>query len=139
MDMFPKIEGSYSDGYPHDLSFYYPEREAMLSAEDKELFAAYGVTSYNELMDKDPPPNSPWFPTWNMPNPPDGSPAQIALNRQEQLRKQRLPQMILAPAAQFEGLWSDYVKASNDAGIATYEAYMQDQLNQRLKSWGIRK
>jgi putative aldouronate transport system substrate-binding protein len=139
MDMFPKIEGSFSDGYPNDLSFYFPEREAMLDPTDRELLAAYGVTSYGELMDKDPRPNNPWFPTWNMPNPPDGSPAQIALQRQENLRKQRLPQMILAPAAQFETLWADYVKASNDAGLPTYEAYMQDQLNQRLKAWGIRK
>jgi len=139
MEMFPKIEGSFSDGYPSDLSFLPSEREGMLDPTDKELFAAYGVTSYNELMDMDPPPNSPWFPTWNMPNPPDGSPAQVALTRQEQLRKQRLPQMIQAPAAQFDALWDAYVKDSNDAGIATYEAFMQDQLNQRLKNWGIRK
>jgi putative aldouronate transport system substrate-binding protein len=140
MDMFPKIEGSFTDGYPTDLSNYYPEREAMLTPEDKELLAAYGVTSYNELMDKDPPQNAPWFPTWNMPNPPDGSPAQIALQRQEQLRKQRLPQMILAPTANFDNLWATYVKDSNDAGLVTaYEKYMQDSLNQRLKDWGITK
>jgi len=139
MDMFPKIEGSFSDGYPTDLSNYFPEREAMLDPSDKELLAAYGVTSYNELMDPNPPPNNPWFPTWNMPNPPDGSPAQIALTRQEQLRKQLLPGMILAPAANFTNLWNDYVRQSNDAGIATYEAYMQDQLNQRLRAWGIRR
>jgi len=139
MDMFPKIEGSFSDGYPVDLSFLPSEREAMLDPIDKELFAAYGVTSYNELMDKNPPANSPWFPTWNMPNPPDGSPAQIGLTRQEQLRKQRLPQMILAAPGDFEGLWADYVKASNDAGLPAYEKYMQDTLNERLKLWGIKK
>ncbi|MDR2924171.1 MAG: hypothetical protein LBU85_12635, partial [Treponema sp.] len=138
--MFPKIEGSFSDGYPHDLNFFYPEREATLYPEDKELFKAYGVNSYAELMDKNPPPNSLWFPTWSLPNPPDGSPAQIALQRQEQLRKQRLPQMILAPAADFDRLWDDYVKASNDAGIVTaYEKYMQEQLDRRIKEWGGKK
>jgi len=139
MEMFPKLEGSFSDGYPTDLSNLPSEREAMLDPTDRELFAAYGVTSYNELMDKNPPPNSPWFPTWSMPNPPDGTPAQIALSRQEQLRKQRLPQMILAAPADFDKLWDAYVKDSKDAGIATYEKYMQDQLNQRIKSWGIKK
>jgi len=138
-DIFPKIEGSFSDGYPSDLSDYYPEREAMLLPEDIELFKAYGVNSYNELMDKAPAPNDPWFPTWNMPNPPDGSPAQIALQRCEQTMKQRLPQMILAPAAQFENLWTAYVAEMNANGLAAYEAYMQTQLNQRLKDWGIRK
>jgi putative aldouronate transport system substrate-binding protein len=138
-DIFPKIQGSFSDGYPSDLSQYYPEREAMLLPEDVELFKAYGVTSTNELMDKNPPPNSPWFPTWNMGDPPDGSPSQIALTRMQQIMKQRLPQMILAPANQFETLWTAYVAEMNAAGVATYEAFMQGLLNQRLKDWGIRK
>jgi putative aldouronate transport system substrate-binding protein len=135
MDMFPKLEGSFSDGYPTDLSNYAPERQEMLDASDKELLAAYNVTSYAELMDPNPPPNSLWFPTWNMPNPPDGSPAQIALSRQEDLRKSRLPQMILAPTAQFDALWTSYVNDSNAAGIAQYEAYMQQQLDARIKAW----
>jgi len=138
-DIFPKIEGSFSDGFPSDLGNYYPEREAGLLPEDIELFKAYGVTSYNELMDKNPPPNSPWFPTWSMVPPPDGSEAQIALQRCEQTMKQRLPQIILAQPAQFETLWAAYVKEMNDNGLAKYEAYMQQELNKRLKDWGIKK
>jgi putative aldouronate transport system substrate-binding protein len=138
-DIFPKIQGSFSDGYPSDLGQFFPEREASLLPEDIELFKAYGVTSTNELMDKNPPPNTPWFPTWSMPPPPDGSPEQIALQRCEQTMKQRLPQIILAPPAQFETLWAAYVKEMNDNGLARYEAYMQSQLNQRLKQWGVVK
>jgi putative aldouronate transport system substrate-binding protein len=138
-DIFPKIQGSFSDGYPNDLSFYFPEREATLLPEDIELFKAYNVTSSNELMDKNPPPNSPWFPTWSMPPPPDGSPAQIAIQRCEQTMKQRLPQMILAPVGDFERLWTAYVAEMNGNGLATYEAYMQEQLNLRLCQWGIRR
>jgi putative aldouronate transport system substrate-binding protein len=138
-DIFPKRQGSFSDGYPYDLSFFFPEREATLLPEDIELFKAYGVTSTNELMDKNPPPNAPWFPTWSMPPPPDGSPAQIALQRCEQTMRQRLPQIILAAPAQFETMWAAYVKEMNDNGIATYEKYMQDQLNIRLKEWNIKK
>jgi putative aldouronate transport system substrate-binding protein len=138
-NMFPKIQGSFSDGYPDDLSNLFSEREAMMRDADKEVLAAYGVDSWNDFIDPNPPANNPWFPTWNMPNPPDGSPAQIALDRQEQLRRQRLPQMVLASPSQFEALWNQYVQESNAAGIATYEAYMQDQLNQRLKAWGITK
>jgi len=138
-DVFPKIQGSFKDGYPSDLSQFFPEREATLLPEDKELFKAYNVTSSNELMDKNPPPNSPWFPTWSMPPPPDGSPAQIALQRCEQTMRQRLPQIILAPPANFENLWTAYINEMNSNGLATYEAYMQEALNQRLKAWGIRK
>jgi len=138
-DIFPKIQGSFSDDFPSDLSFYFPEREAMILPEDLELYKAYGVNSTNELMDKAPAPNAPWFPTWSMPTPPDGSAAQIALQRCEQTMKQRLPQMILAPTAQFETLWTAYVTEMNANGLARYEAYMQDQLNQRIKAWNIKK
>ncbi|GHT97244.1 ABC transporter substrate-binding protein [Spirochaetia bacterium] len=134
-DTFPSWEGSFSDGYPSVLEDYYPEREALLRQEDKELWAAYGVTSFAELMDKDPPPNSLWFPTWNMANPPDGSDAQIAFQRAEQTMRKYLPQIILARPADFERLWTEYVAQMNSDGIAKYEAYMQDQLNQRIKEW----
>jgi putative aldouronate transport system substrate-binding protein len=134
---FPKIQGSFSDGSPVDLSNLYSEREAMIDDWDKEIFAAYGVTSWREFVDSNPPPNpGPWYPTWNKPNPPDGSDAQIALQRQEQLRKQRLPAMILAAPGQFEGLWNQYVRDSNDAGIATYEAYMQGLVDDAVRAAG---
>jgi putative aldouronate transport system substrate-binding protein len=138
-DIFPKIQGSFSDGFPSDLGYYISEREATIPPEDLELFKAYGVNSTNELMDKNPPPNNPWFPTWSMAPPPDGSPAQIALSRCEQTMKQRLSRIILSPPERFEELWANYVKEMRDNGLFIYEKYMQDELNKRLKVWGIRK
>ncbi|MCL2808463.1 MAG: extracellular solute-binding protein [Treponema sp.] len=137
-DVSPKLQGSFSDGYPSDLSDFFPEREATLLPEDIELLQAYRVTNYNELMDPNPPANNPWFPTWSMPTPPDGSDAQMALTRMEEIMKQRLPQIILAPPADFERRWNDYVAEMNAAGLAAYERYMQEQLNLRLREWGIR-
>jgi putative aldouronate transport system substrate-binding protein len=136
-NLFPKRQGSFSDGYPADLQNLYSEREAMLRPEDKELFAAYGVTSFREFVDPNPRPNpGPWYPTWNKPNPQGDSPAGIALSRQEQLRRQRLPAMTLAAPAQFEGLWNQYVTDSNNAGIATYEAYMQGLVDAAVRAAG---
>ena len=139
-DIFPKIQGSFSDGYPSDLSYYFPERQASLLPEDIELFRAYGVNSTNELMDKNPPPNNPWFPTWSMPPPPPGSPAEMALKRCERTMRQRLPEIITTSPDNFEKLWTSYLREMRDNGIALiYEKYMQDQLNQRLRAWGIVK
>jgi putative aldouronate transport system substrate-binding protein len=138
-DFMPKIQGSFSDGFPTRLEQYLPERQASILPEDLELYQAYGVAGTNELMDKDPRPNNPWFPTWNMVNPPDGSPAQIALQRCEQTMKRALPQMILAPTAQFDQLWDAYVRemeVTNNIGV--YEQYMQQMLDQRFRDWGIR-
>jgi putative aldouronate transport system substrate-binding protein len=137
-DMMPKIQGTFSDGYPTDLTQLLSEREAMIRPEDMELFNAYGVASSNELMDKNPRPNNPWFPTWNMPDPPDGSPAQIAFQRCQQTMKRLLPAMILAPTAQFDTLWAAYVREMEVTNnLAAYEQYMQTALNQRLRDWGV--
>jgi len=137
-DIFPKIQGTFSDGYPSELSDYFPEREATVLPEDKELWAAYGVTNYNELMDKNPPPNAPWFPAWSANTAAGDSPAQLSKTRAEQIMKQRLPQIILAPTADFERLWADYVKEMT-AAQGPYEQYMQQAVNQRIKDWGIKK
>jgi putative aldouronate transport system substrate-binding protein len=134
-NVFPTWEGSFSDGFPNTLQDYFPEREAGLRAEDKELWAAYGVTSDNELVDKAPPHNSVWFPTWSMPNPPDGSDAQLGLTRCDSVMRKYLPQAILARPADFEGVWAEYVREMNNAGIQKYEQYMQEQLNIRIKNW----
>ncbi|MDR1443660.1 MAG: extracellular solute-binding protein [Treponema sp.] len=134
-DVFPKLEGSFSDGIPTDLTWYPPEREALLRPEDKELFAAYGVNSSNEIMDKNPAPNTLWFPTWSMPNPPDGSAAQMAYAKAELTMKKYLPTVITCPPAQFESLWTEYVNQMRADGIGQYEAYMQEQLDQRIKDW----
>ncbi|MDR0908180.1 MAG: hypothetical protein LBM77_00285 [Spirochaetaceae bacterium] len=134
-DNFPSWEGTFSGGFPSVLEDYYPEREALAYQEDKELWAAYGVTSYAELMDKDPRPNNIWFPTWSMPNPPDGSEAQIALVRQENTRRKYLPQLILAAPADFDKIWDEYVAQSEKDGIATYEQYMQTEMDKRIKAW----
>jgi len=132
----PKIQGTFSNGYPSDLNNYFPMREATMLPEDREIYQAYGVAGTNELMDKNPRPNNIWYPTWNMDNPPDGSPAQIALQRCEETMKRLLPQMILAPTAQFDSLWDAYVREMEVTNnIAVYEQYMQTMLNQRVRDW----
>jgi len=137
-DIFPKVQGSFSDGYPNDLTFLMSEREAILLPEDIELFRAYGVSGTNQLMDPNPPPNKPWFPAWSVPTPPDGSPAQIALTRAEETMKRSLPALILATPANFERLWTAYVQEMTATNrIADYDAYMQQQVDLRLNSMGI--
>jgi putative aldouronate transport system substrate-binding protein len=138
-DIFPKIQGSFSDSYPSDLNHMLSERQATMLPEDIALLNAYGVGSTNALMDVSPRPNTPWFPTWNMEyaTPPAGSAAALALSSCEQIMRQRLPQIILAPAADFERLWTSYVAELNAAGLPTYEAHMQGELDKRLNGLGI--
>jgi putative aldouronate transport system substrate-binding protein len=62
----PKIEGSFSDGFPSNIDDLFSERERLMRPEDRELWQAYGVTNNNELMDPDPPENSVWFPAFQL-------------------------------------------------------------------------
>jgi putative aldouronate transport system substrate-binding protein len=134
-DAFPNWEGSFTDGYPTDLGNFPPEFEAGLRPEDRELFKAYSVNGMAELMDPNPGPNALWFPTWSMPNPPDGSDALLALRKIEETMKRMLPQIITCAPAQFEATWTQYVNQMRTDGVATYEAYYQQQLNERIKAW----
>jgi putative aldouronate transport system substrate-binding protein len=130
----PKMRGSFSDGYSCELAELPGEMLATQRPADVELWKAYGVASYAELMDKDPPENSVWFPMWQI-TPDDGSDAQIAWKRCEELYRKYLPRIILGKPDQFEDLWTEYVSALKDAGVAKYEAYMQSKLDERIKKW----
>jgi len=130
----PKIQGSYADGWPSNIADVFGEREATIRKEDRELWDAYGVTSNPELMDMNPPPNPVWFPAWQI-EPPDGSDAQIAWKRAEEVYKKQLPRIIMARPDQFEAFWNEYIDELKKTGLDKYEAYMQQGINKRIAKW----
>jgi putative aldouronate transport system substrate-binding protein len=130
----PKYEGSFNDGYPTNMSDIYSEKVAVLRPQDKELWEAYGVTSNAELMDPDPPENPVWFPTWQI-NTPDGSDAQLAWQKAEEIYRKYLPRIIMGRANQFERLWEEYVAELGKVGLEKYEAFMQEKIDERIRNW----
>jgi putative aldouronate transport system substrate-binding protein len=131
----PKKDGSYEDGWPTNIADFYHEREATIKPEDRELWEAYGVTSNPEMMDIDPPPNPVWFPTYQV-DPPDGSEAQLAWKRAEDVYRKYLPRIILGRPAQFEELWQEYIDELRKTGLEKYEAFMQEEVvNKRIRNW----
>ena len=131
----PKTEGSYSNGWPTNINDFFHEREATMKKEDRELWVAYGVGTNAELMDPDPPPNPIWFPTWQV-DPPDGSEAQIAWKRAEEVYMKYLPRIILGRPEQFERLWNEYVDELGKTGLNKYEAFMQKEVvDKRIAKW----
>lgn len=131
----PSWEGSFTDGFPTDLGQYPAEFWAGVRQEDRDLWEAYGVTSYSDLMDSDPRQVPLGHPAWSVPNPPDGSDAQLGLQRSEQTMRKYLPQIIMANPADFEKIWAEYAGQLEANGIDKYEAYMQGQLNRRIETW----
>ena len=130
----PKIEGSFSNGWPTNIADLYSERQAFMKPEDRELWAAYGVVNHPEMMDTDPPPNAIWFPSWQI-NTPDSSEAQIAWKRAEEVYRKYLPRIILGRPAQFERLWQEYIAELGRIGLDKYESFMQQEVNKRIEKW----
>jgi putative aldouronate transport system substrate-binding protein len=130
----PKVEGSYQNGWPTNIVEIFGEREATMKPEDRELWLAYGVENNAEIMDIDPPPNPVWFPAWQI-NTPDGSDAQIAWKRAEEVYRKYLPRIILGRQELFEELWNEYVDELGKTGMEKYEAFMQQEVNKRIKKW----
>lgn len=130
----PKLTGAFSDGWPTSIGEVPSEALAAQRPEDREVLEAYGVSSYAELMDPNPPDNPVWFPAWQI-TPPDGSPAQIAWKKAEDLYRKYLPRIILARPNQFERLWNEYVTELSKVGLKEYEAYVQEHIDERIRKW----
>ena len=130
----PKVEGSFTNGWPTNIADFFHEREEAMRAEDRELWLAYGVANNPQMLDKDPPTNSVWFPAYNI-EIPDGSEVQMIWRRAEDTYRKNLPKIILAQRGQFERFWADYLDELSKIGLEKYEAHMQKNINERIKKW----
>ncbi|MEW6565284.1 MAG: extracellular solute-binding protein [Spirochaetota bacterium] len=134
----PKMEGTFSDGNPTSIGEIPAEALAAQRPEDAELLQAYGVSSFAELMDPNPPENPVYFPAWQL-VPPDGSAAQIAWKKAEDLYRKYLPRIILSRPNQFDKLWDEYVSELNKIGLEEYEKFMNQEIKKRVDRWSPKK
>jgi len=134
----PKREGSFSDNQPCQIGDVPAEYQAALKPEDKEILAAYKVGSYAEMVSANHPPNPVYYPSWQI-DPPDGHPAKMAWKKAEDAFVKDLPKVILAKPADFEKTWANYLTDLNKAGLATYEKFMQDGVQDRVARWTPKK
>ena len=64
MEEAPKLEGTLPSGYTRTMDELPWEYALSQKAVDIELWNAYGVGSYAELMDANAPKNAGWYPMW---------------------------------------------------------------------------
>jgi len=53
----------------------------------------------------------------------------------EETMKRMLPLIVTCAPARFESMWTQYVNKLKSDGVEVYEAYMQQQLDARIKAW----
>jgi putative aldouronate transport system substrate-binding protein len=129
----PKLEGRFTKGgLACVLRDNSKEYLASQYPEDVEIFKAYGVSSWAEMMDKNPPANPIWYPAWQI-SPSDGTPAQLAFKKAQDTYAKDLPKVILAKPADFEKEWKAYLKDLDKCNLGLFESFMQAGIDERVK------
>ena len=144
----PRLEGMLPSGYTRnmdDLPWEYEGRFEYVTGQnetDLALWAAYGVSSYAELMDRNPPENPGWYPMWQCsPSAYRGgfeAEAAAAAAGFEHIQRAYLPRLITGEAAAFEKTWAEYC-AQMKPLTDVYNAFMQQQLDQRVEKFGAER
>ncbi|MCQ2576062.1 MAG: hypothetical protein MJ162_04890 [Treponema sp.] len=135
----PKWEGSYPDGYSTALANLPWEFALEMEDIDKELFAAYDIGSYAQLVDKNPPQNAGWYPMWQCNPSPENDglehEAAVAMTGFETLQRKYLPMMIMGKAEDFDKTWAEYTSQMKPL-TEVYNKFMQLQLDHRVEVFG---
>jgi len=135
----PKLEGTLKSGYSRSMDDLPWEYQLSQKQVDIELWKAYGVGSYAEFVDANPPKNAGWYPMWQE-NPSaenDGleHDAAVAMTGFETIQKKYLPMMIMGKPEDFEKTWAEYEKLLKPL-TDTYNKFMQQRLDARVKNFG---
>lgn len=143
----PKLEGRMSSGYTRNMDELPWEYALEQKQVDLDLWKAYGVNSYAELMDPDPPQNPVWYPMWQC-NPSSGWYSDEVVSEEElkaaeammgfeDIQRTYLPRLIMCAPKDFESIWNEYCRKMKP-GTRIYNEYMQGQLDERIKKFGSR-
>ena len=135
----PKLEGTMPSGYTRSMDDLAWEYALSQKAVDLELWEAYGVGSYAELIDANAPANAGWYPMWQCnPSAENGGfeeEAAVAMSGFETIQRKYLPQMIMGKPADFDKTWDEYCKLLKPL-TETYNKFMQQQLDHRVEAFG---
>jgi putative aldouronate transport system substrate-binding protein len=127
----PKIEGTYSDGNASSPGLQPEEYLASLRPDHKALLDAYGYKTDGEFFSP-PPENPPYYPAWSIPIE-DGSAAQVANTKMDELAMKYLPKAILADPADFEAIWDEYMAELQKVDIKAYEDVVNAGIQSRIE------
>jgi len=135
----PKLEGTMPSGYSRSMDDLPWEYALSQKQVDLDLWEAYGVGSYAEFVDSNPPQNAGWYPMWQCnPSAENGGfeeEAAIAMTGFETVQRKYLPQMIMGKPADFDKTWDEYCALLKPL-TEVYDKFMQQQLDHRVEVFG---
>ena len=135
----PKLEGTMASGYSRSMDDLPWEYALSQKQVDLDLWAAYGVGSYAEFVDPNPPQNAGWYPMWQCnPSAEKGGfeeEAAVAMTGFETVQRKYLPAMIMGKPADFDKTWDEYCALLKPL-TEVYNKFMQQQLDHRVEVFG---
>ncbi len=138
-DEAPKWEGTFSDGYATSLANTAYEFQDGMEEIDKKVFAAYGINSYAQMVDKNPPKNPGWYPMWQCNPAPENEglehDAAVAMKGFETLQFKYLPKMIMGSPDDFDKTWNEFASQMKPL-TDVFNKFMQGELDARVKNFG---
>ena len=129
---FPQYTGTSEDG----INANKPDGQASeffsgLNDDIKEAFEAYGAETYVEMLGTNDAPGD-WYPMWSYSNnfttDTDGG---VAWTKIAELKHEKLPQVVMAK--DFDGAWSEYMKAYSDCKPEDFISELQTELDRRME------
>ncbi|MBP5442473.1 MAG: hypothetical protein J6Y60_04450 [Treponema sp.] len=138
----PKLEGKLPSGYTRTMDELPWEYQLSQKQVDIDLWDAYGVGSYAEFVDPNPPLNNGWYPMWQCnPSAENGGfegEAAVAMTGFEDIQRKYLPKLIQGSPSDFDKTWDEYVGLMKPL-TAVYNKFMQQQLDHRVELFGGEK
>lgn len=134
--IFPR----YGDGVKDSTDNYYTTNFPETIIENytpsaKETLKAYGAEMWKDLWPKqDEFEVKPWGVAYNIPVPSDSN-INITYKKVEEITRKRIPEIILADPAKFDGLYDQFIKELNSAGAEKMEQEYTQLVRDRVALW----
>jgi putative aldouronate transport system substrate-binding protein len=132
-DIMPKMQGTYSDGNATEPGNQPEEYFANLREYDKTLFEKLGIQTQGSYIGT-PKARPNYYPVWSM-TIEDGSAAQLANQRAEDLRRVYYPKAIMADPAEFDAVWDEYVAEFANTNFDAFLEEVNRQIQVRKAVW----
>ncbi|RUS46555.1 ABC transporter substrate-binding protein [Cohnella sp. AR92] len=138
--LYPLLAPHYGDGVKDPSGNYYttvfPDQiVAGFNDVEKETLKAYNATTWKDLFPNESEfPVKPWGAAWNIPIPSD-SEITVLDEKLKTITWKMIPKAILAKPEEFDGIWDDYVKQLEKAGVHKAEELRAQTVADRVKLW----
>lgn len=133
---FPQYKGLLEDGKNSVIPSEQPkEFYDGLSAVDKNILDKYGYEKFTDFMPEPAEKNHPWFPIYSYASTLTAdSPAGIAMQKMDEIKKQWLPKVVMTGTSDFEKNWNEYqTTLTTQADVKAYEEALTKEAKRRAE------